>query len=200
MATTTVPTTELNAVNTMLATIGEAPISTLDGTLTTDVTMAKNILDEVSRVVQAMGWHFNTVFDHTFSKDESDEIPLAADVIKADVSPNVYNKSDTDPVIRYDSGTPKFYNRYKGTFSWDKDLKGSYTILMDFEDLPQVGRDYIMYRSSRIFQERMVGAEVLNKNLSINEAQALSLLREAENNSADYTIFDSPSTLSIIDR
>ena len=55
-------TTELEAVNTMLSMIGEAPVNSLTGTLPLDATIAKNTLTEISREVQAAGWHYNTEF------------------------------------------------------------------------------------------------------------------------------------------
>ena len=60
MATQITPATELQAVNQMLSVIGEAPVNTITGTTTTDVSVAKNILDETSMTVQSMGWNFNT--------------------------------------------------------------------------------------------------------------------------------------------
>ena len=58
MATQITPTTELQAVNQMLSVIGEAPVNSITGTVTTDVSVAKNILDETSMSVQSMGWNF----------------------------------------------------------------------------------------------------------------------------------------------
>ena len=40
-------TTELEAVNTLLHTIGEAPVNSLTGTLPIDATLANNTLSEV---------------------------------------------------------------------------------------------------------------------------------------------------------
>ena len=53
-------TTELEAVNTILSTIGEAPLSTLTGSLPVDGTTAKNVLNEINREVQSAGWQFNS--------------------------------------------------------------------------------------------------------------------------------------------
>ena len=44
MATQITPTTELQAVNIMLSTIGEVQLTAITGTTTTDVSTAKNIL------------------------------------------------------------------------------------------------------------------------------------------------------------
>ncbi len=52
-------TTELQAVNTILSAIGELPTTAtvLTNGTSADVSMAKQILDEVNREVQAEGWH-----------------------------------------------------------------------------------------------------------------------------------------------
>ena len=65
MTTQITPTTELQSVNTMLSVIGEAPVNSITGTTTVDVSVAKNILDETSMSVQSIGWNFNTHINHT---------------------------------------------------------------------------------------------------------------------------------------
>ena len=55
-------TTQLEAVNTMLSVIGETPTtdSIISANSSADVVMAVQILDEVTKEVEAQGWHFNT--------------------------------------------------------------------------------------------------------------------------------------------
>ena len=57
-------TTELEALNGMLASIGEAPVlqAELETPTQPDVTMAVNILTDTHREVLSMGWRFNTEF------------------------------------------------------------------------------------------------------------------------------------------
>jgi hypothetical protein len=57
-----VATTELEAVNAMLASIGEAPIASLDSATAADVQTAISLLRNTTREVQARGWRFNTEF------------------------------------------------------------------------------------------------------------------------------------------
>lgn len=64
-----VATTELEAVNAMLASIGEAPITTLDGATQSDVQTALNILRDTTREVQTEGWRFNTEFGFEIAPD-----------------------------------------------------------------------------------------------------------------------------------
>jgi len=84
-------TTELEAVNTILSAIGEAPINSLSGTLPIDATQAKNLLTEISREVQAAGWHYNSFYDYTLSRDTDNKIPLADNIMRVDLDINKYN-------------------------------------------------------------------------------------------------------------
>jgi hypothetical protein len=81
----TSPTTKLEAVNTMLSTIGEAPVNSL-ATGLIDAETAETILNNVSREVQARGWNFNTEYDYTFSPNVDGEIDLPANIIRADLA------------------------------------------------------------------------------------------------------------------
>ena len=67
--------TELEAVNVLLTTIGEAPVNTLTGNQVTDVTIARQVLNEVSREVQSQGWYFNTENGVTLTPDNNTTHP-----------------------------------------------------------------------------------------------------------------------------
>lgn len=56
MATQITNTTELQAINTILSIIGEAPVSSITTNIGSDVSIAKQILDESSISVQTKGW------------------------------------------------------------------------------------------------------------------------------------------------
>ena len=97
--TITTRTTELEAVNTILSTIGEAPLSTLTGSLPVDGTTAKNILNEISREVQSAGWHFNTQYKVDLTRDTTNKVPIGTDVVRVQLN-NKYDKSSYDVVQR----------------------------------------------------------------------------------------------------
>ena len=61
-------TTELQAVNTLLSIIGEAPVKSITGNTGVDVAMALQILDETNVEVQSRGWHFNTEKNKTLAQ------------------------------------------------------------------------------------------------------------------------------------
>ena len=92
-------TTELEAVNTILSTIGEAPLNSLTGSLPVDGTMAQNILDEINREVQSIGWHWNTHYKVDLSRDTDNKIPVGTDVLRIQLNTK-YSRSSYDIVQR----------------------------------------------------------------------------------------------------
>ena len=86
----TTPTTSLAAVNSMLSTIGEAPVNSLQSGLV-DAETAETILNEVSRSVQAYGWNFNSEPDYTVAADTSGHVILPIEFIRADLWSYYYN-------------------------------------------------------------------------------------------------------------
>ena len=86
MTTQITATSELQAINTMLSFIGEAPVSAITGNIGTDVAVAKNILDETSMSVQSQGWFFNREFEVTQNRDSNNKVPLDANCVQAEAS------------------------------------------------------------------------------------------------------------------
>ena len=194
--TITTRTTELEAVNTILSTIGEAPLSTLTGSLPVDGTTAKNILNEISREVQSAGWHFNTQYKVDLTRDANDKIPVGTDVVRVQLN-DKYDKSSYDVVQR---GTYLF-NLAKNSETFDQDFTENTLIyLLDFDKLPEQARRYITIRSARVFHDRTLGANTLHKFSSEDEARSLSVMKQAEMATGDNTIFDSDLQNYIVNR
>jgi hypothetical protein len=186
------PMTKLEAVNQMLTAIGESPVNTLFQGTSVDARIAVQVLDEVDRAVQIMGWHFNTEKDYPFSRDVSNNINLSQNIVRVDVDNSLY--PDVDVVQR---GT-KLYDRKNHTFVFTQDLKGEIILLLSFEELPEPARHYITTRASRIFQDRVVGSGDAARSLMNDEMLALSQLKEFDNDTGDYSVFDNYDVARII--
>ena len=194
--TITTRTTELEAVNTILSTIGEAPLSTLTGSLPVDGTTAKNILNEISREVQSAGWHFNTQYKVDLTRDTDNKVPIGTDVVRVELN-NKYDKSSYDVVQR----GSYLFNLAKNSNIFDQDFTENTLIyLLQFEDLPEQARRYITIRSARVFHDRTLGANTLHKFSSEDEARSLSVMKQAEMATGDNTIFDSDLQNYIVNR
>ena len=109
-------TTELEAINIMLAAIGEAPVSSLTGLLPQDVAIAQSTLVETNRAVQSEGWSFNTEIDVTLTRNASNEIDIPVDVLRVDA--NIHQHPTIDPIQR----ELKLYDRLNNTYTFEEDL------------------------------------------------------------------------------
>jgi len=182
-------TTELEAVNTMLSTIGEAPLSSLSGVLPVDGTIAKNVLDEICREVQSQGWHYNTHYKATLSRDNTNKIPVANNVLRVELDPYKYSKASYDIVQRNNY----LYNLAKNTDIFDRDFEDvTIVYLLNFPDVTEQCKRYITIRSARVFHDRTLGATTLHKFSKEDELRALAVAKQSEASTGDYTIFDDP--------
>jgi hypothetical protein len=179
---TTIPVNELEAVNMLLAAVGEAAVSSLETATTVDVTQAKNLLSNINREVQQKGWHFNTEWDVVLSLDSDSRIPLGTSVL------SIYSPTKMT-TIRGREGSPFLYDLDNNTFTWTASINDAVTItLLDFEDIPQTARQYITTKAARIFQEEIVGqvsAETVNRQ---EEVEAYADLLDDEGERSGFNV------------
>jgi hypothetical protein len=195
--TVTTRTTELEAVNTILSTIGEAPLNSLTGSLPVDGTVALNILSEITREVQSAGWHFNTHYKVTLTKDTGNKIPLATNILRVELDNNRYSKVQYDIVQRDNY----LYNLAKNQDTFDTNFEDVTVVyLLPFNEIPEQAKRYITIRSARVFHDRTLGANTLHKFSTEDEARALIVLKQAEATTGDYSIFDTPEQAYTITR
>ena len=190
---TTTVRTKLEGTNVMLTAIGESPVNTITSSTTTDVSIAIQILDNVSREVQSVGWHFNTDTNYLLAKNSSNQIVLPTNCLRVD---NSHKDADLDLVER----GRKLWDRENHTYTITKDIRVNITWFLEFTELPETARRYITIRAARIFQDRMLASETLHAFHQVDELSALSALKEHEGDTRDHSIFDNYSTYRVIDR
>jgi len=186
-------TTKLNAINTMLSAIGEPPVNTLSSQRA-DSNLAEQILDEVSREIQSYGWHFNSEYKVTLAPDSSGYIYISENVVRVDTNPNKY--TDLDIVLRGN----RLYDKVTNSYVFSSSIEVDRIVMLEFEEIPEPARRYIMIRAARIFGDRMIGSEKHHMFTGQDEMMAMAKMREYENDTADYSIFEDISTLSVINR
>ena len=186
---TTNAATELPAVNQILASVGQAPVTTLDQT-NPDVAIAYDTLLQVSREVQSEGWTFNQEFEYVITVDSNKEYLIPNNVLQIDFSPSYVGNKD---VVRR-SG--KLYDRYNHTFeigdSVGDTFKTDVLWFFDWVDLPRPVQDYITCKSTTIVAQRIVGDPNLVATLQQREVLSRANAMEYECNQGDYTFFGQP--------
>ena len=122
MTTTTVDIdTELSAVNAILGSIGQSPVSGLDFA-NPEISFIYNILKESNQDVQNEGWTFNIEYHiKNSSKTSDNKFIIPSDVVAIDGT-DAWDKT-RDFVRRKDSydGIGKVYDRVNHTFEFTDD-------------------------------------------------------------------------------
>ena len=164
--------TKLQAVNTIISNIGQAPVTNLESGNPL-VEMAEQILDEISISVQAEGWEYNTERGYPFTPNTSNEIVIPDNVLQLDSTPG----DGKQTVIR----NGKLYDRVKHTYTFDGQQKLDVMWLFDFESLPEAFKNYIAIRAANVFAGRSVGSK--------EAVIARATLMEYDTQQGNYTIF-----------
>lgn len=189
-------TSELDAVNIMLGTIGESPISSLDAsTGVADAVIARQVLSEVAVQVQEEGWHFNVEENFVLTPStDTGNVFLPANCLEADTTGD-------DKLMDVAMRGRRLYDRTNHTFVFTKSIKANLVLMLEFDDLPQAARHYITVRAARVFQQRVVGSELLGTFSERDEVRARAALKRFEAKTADYNILTSNySVMRVLDR
>ena len=195
MTTQITPTTELQAINIMLSVIGEAPVNSITGTTSVDVSTAKNLLDETSMSIQSQGWHFNTHENYkSLALDQDNKIPLPSNCVKVDASRD----------FRYINVTLRngfLYDLEKHTDVFTSAPQVDIVLVQQFEQLPEYARQYITQKASRRFASRFLGDKEIISLIANDENEALMAFHQADSQEADVNMLEGDSnTYSIIHR
>ena len=184
---TTNATQELPAINQILTSCGQAPVTTLDQT-NPEVAIAYDTLLQVSREVQSEGWTFNKEYHYEFKKDNNNEILIPNNIIQIKLTENAQNKPYS--AVRR-SG--KLYDRQNHRYTWEySPIECDVVWEFDFVDLPEPIRNYITARAATIVSGRIVGDDDQYTRLQQQEVQSRAMAMEYETQQGQFTMFGHP--------
>jgi len=185
---TTNATQELPAINQILSSCGQAPVTTLDQT-NPEVAIAYDTLLQVNREVQAEGWTFNKEYHYEFTPDTNNEVLIPNNILQLKLTENAANV-DFDGVRR--SG--KLYDRQHHRYTWGEHSIVECDVVWEFDwvDLPQPIQDYVTARASTIVSQRIVGDNTQYQMLQQQEGLARALALEYETQQGQFTFFGHP--------
>jgi len=200
MPTTIDNETELSAVNSILGSIGQSPVTTLgetgDGNITyenPEIAFIYNLLRDSNIDVQNEGWHFNTEHHVEFNVDtsNSNRIYIGNNILRADVTDGWVDR-EYDVVVRNNY----LYDKFDHTDDWselsDNKIELDVVYLFEFEKLPSVFKRYITYRASRMAATQLVANPQLVQLLTQQESLARAACMEYECNQGNHSMFGFP--------
>lgn len=186
-------TTDLEAVNSMLATVGETPINTLSGSLTANVQIAVDLLKKTSRQVQLEGWHFNTEEDYLLALDTGGKIPIPGNTLDIDLT----TEDGTVDIVQRGLF---LYDRLNHTFVFSQAQSCTIIFFLPWTDLNEPAKNYIMVKAARIYQDQTVGSSQHHQFTAADEMLAYSNFLSSDTRNSDYSIFDTIDISSIVNR
>ncbi|NBO99831.1 MAG: hypothetical protein EBU90_06845 [Proteobacteria bacterium] len=170
------PTTQLDAINSILSAVGEAPITSTEFiSNSVSATIANNILNEVDRGFQSKGWSFNTEYGGTLTRNTSNFIYIPSNTIRITFNPT--SNVGLKPIQR---GT-RIYDAENNTYVFSQNIIWNEKVtLLDFSELPESARNYIIVKASRLFLLRTRPEETQLKVSEIDEQYAFSVFLDYE--------------------
>ena len=191
--------TDLSAVNSILGSIGQAPITTLthnppdpDPLLNPEISFVVNILKEVNKDVQSTGWHFNTQYNVKRSPDSSKHFVIPTNAIAYDLHDNSFGDRTKD-ITRRDG---KLFDLVANTDEFEGTHYFDIITLYNFEDVPPVIQRYIIARAAVKAAVQLVSNSDLVKLLKLEEEQAKANALNYETEQGDNSFFGFDSNTS----
>lgn len=181
---------KLDAVNRMLAAIGEEPVNSLESGAD-EAENAERTLNEISRQVQAKGWHCNTDEELILTPNLSDEIEIPVSTLSIDSSGQ---SSTVNVTVR----NGKLYDKDNQTFTHTRPVTCRVVQEIAFADLPWSLANYIAARAAAIFQKRFEGSAVSAGFNSEEEQQAWVDLNDDESVVDDANVLYDSETANAI--
>lgn len=176
--------TELDAVNQILSSVGQAPVTTLD-MKNPEVYITLETLREVNRQVQSEGWTFNTENHVELTRNSvTNKITYPTNALAVDANEDKYQgKYD---IVKRDGF---LYDKKEHSYTFTEDLVVDMVWLFSFDDVPKIAQTYITNRAARLASVKLVGDSELYQLLQEQEAQSRVALLEYETNQGDYNMF-----------
>ena len=194
MPTTTDKDTELRAVNSILGSIGQSPVTTLNFQ-NPEIEFIYNILTEVSKDVQNEGWQFN-LEEKVDRNSSSDKITVNDEEVRVNVHSSATSEKLIDTVIRHDENDARrVYSLEENKF--DAFTATTYNLdivtLYAFEKVPNVFARYITYRSAVRAATQLLANPALVQLLQLQEITARANCLEYEGKQGDHSFFGLPN-------
>ena len=191
MATTTNDQELLTAVNQILSSCGQAPVTATEDT-NPDFAISKRTLLQVSQEVQSEGWTFNKEYNVETVFTDDKEILVTDEMLQIKLSENSENR-DYDGVVR----DGKLYDRihHKST-KWtdfsNTNIKCDIIWLWDWKTIPEPIKSFIIARAATLVSQRIVGDPQQYRMLQQQEAYARATALEYETQQGQFTFFGHP--------
>jgi len=208
LITNLAPTTETEAINSMLSAIGESPVADASTSTLADVQMAYNLLKNATRELQSVAWRFNEVIGlelaptSTISWTDSSGATTSLNVFSPPTGVTQWRMTpcpqngDLDLVSRpglVATGLILFDRRRNRDGVDAAQYPHVYIDALyafNFEQMPETARRYATVAAGRQFCQQIVGSDTLAGFQTRDEQIALRALRRDQGRNEELNMLD----------
>lgn len=178
---------ELDAINDILASIGESPVNTLESDANADVVNAQRILHKINRQEQSKGWTFNIEEGATLVPDVySQLIPYMTN----------YLSVTTTGGTPYVNRGGYVYDRINKTDRFTSPITVNLITLRTFDEMPEQFKSYIVTKAAKEFNIRFFGAPEIDTVLGNELIDLERAINEYELDYGAFNIFNNDPYVS----
>ncbi|WP_242078529.1 hypothetical protein [Brevundimonas diminuta] len=182
------PLTELEAVNSMLAATGQAPVNSFSGTIS-DQNIARGHLANVVREVCSHGFSFNTDENYVLTPDFEGVIAIPAGAMSVNPMDPRQNLVQRRHPTRE---TMCLWDKANLTWTITDPVKVRVRWSYTYEALPELARVFAAVKAGRLFLADYVGDAQRERFAQEDEQRAWINLRRDQTAISDINIFDNP--------
>jgi hypothetical protein len=169
-------TTLLEAVNVLLANVGEQPVNTLDDSLLVEAAVAERTLLELHKEGQTKGWSWNSEDAVKFQRNLDGEIVVPANITRFAPDPFEWNG-------RFILRGQRVFDRQEQTFAMPENvtqITAAIVALLPWDESPEVFNRWTTIRAARVFSNRVLSSDSINQYTAQDEMRALTELERNE--------------------
>lgn len=167
------PLTELEAINEILAVGSNSPVSSLAENQVIDASLARNTLRSALSEILSKGWAFNTEEDLELVPDQDGYIRLPRNTLRV-------RSSGASAGTKLTSRGTRLYSRTDRTDKFTAPVTVEIVLGLDFEDLPATARVYATIKAARRYQDRFFGDDAVHSYTLQDENIALAAMMDEE--------------------
>lgn len=190
MSTLLGPAAERDAVNEMLASVGEEPVDTIVE-LPPAGNTALELLRATSRDLQEAGFTFNRELEIPLAPNTAGEIAVPHNTLRVDPS-----DTQQDFIQR----GKRLYDRSARSYVFDGPVNCDLVIQLSWDELPAVARRYFTAVALERFVEGFPGADATSASRQRNLLRAEAAFRRAEIKNADPNLVQGSFVQNILRR
>lgn len=167
------PLTELEAINEILAVGSNSPVSSLAENQVIDASLARNTLRTALTEILTKGWAFNTEEDLELVPDQDGYIRLPRNTLRI-------RSAGASAGTKFTSRGTRLYSRTDRTDKFTAPVTVEIVLGLDFEDLPSTARVYATIKAARRYQDRYFGDDAVHSYTLQDENIALAAMMDEE--------------------